>query len=162
MRRSQLREHVFKLLFMSEFNPPEDMESEISLYLSSPEEEIGEEEGAEIREKIIKIVPCFPAMDKVISENSEKWPLSRMGKVELSILRLAVYEIFLDDSVPEKVAVNEAVELAKKFGQDNAGSFVNGVLSGVLKDKERTERILSGEMRDPQEKTVDPGEEADG
>ncbi len=57
-----------------------------------------------------------------------------MGKVELSILRLAVYEILYDDAVPEKVAINEAVELAKKYGQDNAGKYVNGVLAGIVKE----------------------------
>jgi N utilization substance protein B len=63
----------------------------------------------------------------------EGWTLERVGKVELTILRLAVYEIKYDESVPDTVAINEAVELSKKYGQEDAGSFVNGILAKVIK-----------------------------
>ncbi len=134
MKRSLIREHIFVLLFMSEFNSPEDMPEKIRLYMESPEANADEASRDEIREKYEKVAALIPRLDEAIEENSKKWPLSRMGKVELSILRLAAYEIFFDEDVPEKVAINEAVELSKKYGQDNAGSFVNGVLSGMLKD----------------------------
>ena len=71
----------------------------------------------------------------VIGSGLKGWRLDRVGKVELAILRLAVYEICFDDDVPAGAAINEAVELAKKFGQDNAGQFVNGVLAQFAAEK---------------------------
>ena len=77
-----------------------------------------------IREKMAEI-------DKTIDEKSTGWKTSRMGKVELTILRLAVYEMLFDEDVPVTVAINEAVEIAKKFGGDDTPAFVNGVLAKV-------------------------------
>ena len=134
MKRSLLREHIFVLVFMSEFNSPEDMPEEIRLYLESPEGKADEASKAEIEEKVGRILPLIPELDDLIEKHSDKWSVSRMGKVELSILRLAAYEIRYDESVPDKVAINEAVELAKKYGQDNAGKYVNGVLAGIVKE----------------------------
>ncbi len=134
MKRSLIRERIFVLVFMSEFNSPEDMPEEIRLYMESPEGNADEKTAEEIREKVERLLPLIPEIDKVIEKHSDKWSIDRMGKVELSVLRLAVYEILYDDSVPDKVAINEAVELAKKYGQDNAGKYVNGVLAGVVKD----------------------------
>ena len=68
-------------------------------------------------------------IDEKINEIAEGWRTRRMGKVELTILRLAVFEMKYDEEIPEKVAINEAVELAKKFGGDEAPAFVNGILA---------------------------------
>ena len=76
-----------------------------------------------------KIVALIPELDREISEKLEGWKIGRLGKVELAILRLALYEIRYDDDVPTGAAINEAVELAKKFGQDNSGQFINGILA---------------------------------
>ena len=73
------------------------------------------------------------AIDEIISNNAVGWSIKRITKTALAILRLAIYEIKYVDDVPEKVAINEAVELAKRFGEDGAGAFVNGVLAGVVK-----------------------------
>ncbi len=134
MKRSLIRERIFVLVFMSEFNSPEDMPEEIRLYMESPEGNADDKTAALIREKVEKILPLIPEIDEIIGKHSDKWSVDRMGKVELSVLRLAVYELLYDDSIPDKVAINEAVELAKKYGQDNAGKYVNGVLAGVIKD----------------------------
>ena len=134
MKRSLIREHIFVLIFMSEFNSPEDMPEEIRLYLDSPEGKADPGSRAEIEEKTGRVLKLIPEIDGIIEKHSDKWSVSRMGKVELSILRLAVFEILYDDTVPEKVAINEAVELAKKYGQDNAGKYVNGVLAGIVKE----------------------------
>lgn len=69
----------------------------------------------------------------MINEIAEGWKTERMGKVDLTILRLAVYEIRFDEDVPTSVAINEAVELAKKYGQDGSPSFVNGILAKFAK-----------------------------
>jgi N utilization substance protein B len=71
-------------------------------------------------------------IDDALNEKSAGWKTSRMGKVDLTILRLAVYEIRFDSDIPDKVAVNEAVELAKKYGTDDSASFINGVLAKFL------------------------------
>ena len=72
-------------------------------------------------------------MDEEIAAVSEGWKLDRMGKVDLTIIRLALYEMRYDDQVPEKVAVNEAVEIAKKFGGDSSPQFVNGILAKLMR-----------------------------
>ena len=72
-------------------------------------------------------------IDRLINENTEGWDTTRMGKVELTVLRLAVYEMVFDDDIPTGVAIDEAVELAKKFGQENSGGFVNAILAKIKK-----------------------------
>lgn len=128
MSRRELREQIFKLLFRIEFNK-EDMEEQKELFFEDDENRIGEKDAVYIREKYDSIAEKLPEIDNMINEEAECWTTARMGKVELTLLRLAVYEIKFDDAIPASVAINEAVELAKKFGQDGAASFINGVLS---------------------------------
>ena len=90
---------------------------------------VKEKDAEYVSEKYQKIQEKLPQIDEMINEKAEKWDTARMSKVDLTILRLAVYEIMFDDSVPTGVAINEAVELAKKFGQDASFSFVNGILA---------------------------------
>ena len=71
-------------------------------------------------------------IDIMIDEKAKGWKTSGMGKVELTILRLAVYEMLFDEDVPATVAINEAVEIAKKFGGDDTPAFVNGILAKVV------------------------------
>ncbi len=132
MSRRQLREHIFKLLFRIEFNSIEDMPEQVQIYMEDLWEE-PEAQLAYIHEKFEKIVAKLPEIDAIIEDAAEGWNKSRMGKVDLTIIRLAVYEIMFDDDIPVSVAINEAVELAKRFGRDESSSFVNGVLSKVLK-----------------------------
>lgn len=136
MNRHELREQVFKLLFRIEFNTVEDMQEQIALYTQDTalfdedtEVEKTEAESAYITEKNEKIMEKLSEIDQAINEKAEGWSTDRMGKVELTILRLAVYEIMYDEEVPTSVAINEAVELAKEFGQDNSGKFVNAILA---------------------------------
>ena len=145
MKRSLIREHIFVLVFMTEFNFPEEMPEKVRLYMESLEKPADDASREEIEGKFKKIQSNIPEIDSIIEAHSDKWTVQRMGKVELSILRLAVYELIFDETVPEKVAINEAVELAKKYGQDNAGSFVNGILSGVIKDDDIRNKALEGE-----------------
>ena len=129
MKRSLIREHIFVLVFMSEFNPPDEMPDEVRLYMDNLDKKADEAGREEIEDKFSKLLPLIPEIDKMIDSHSEKWSVSRMGKVELSIIRLAVYEIRFDEEGPEKVAVNEAVELAKRYGNADSAAFINGVLS---------------------------------
>ncbi|MEE3493516.1 MULTISPECIES: transcription antitermination factor NusB [Butyrivibrio] len=129
MNRSLLREQVFKLLFRVEFNPMEEMPEQEELFTSTSDDDFSKQDADYIREKYEKIAEKLDDIDKAINEKTKGWDTDRMAKVELTIIRLAVYEIKHDDSVPTGVAINEAVELAKKFGQDGSPAFVNGVLA---------------------------------
>ena len=81
-----------------------------------------------------KIIACVPKLDERLNQVAEGWKTKRMGKADLAILRLALYEMLYDESIPVKVAINEAVELAKKFGGDDSPSFVNGILAKTVKE----------------------------
>ena len=128
MTRRNLRIQIFKLLFRVEFNQPEEMSEQMALFFNT-EETIDEEAQVEIQEKYEAIEEKLSELDRMLNEKATGWTTTRMGKVDLAILRLALYEILYDDKVPASVAINEAVEIAKKFGQDESPSFINGILA---------------------------------
>ena len=128
MSRRQIREHIFKMLFRVEFNTSEDMPEQVRLYMEDLPE-ISEKDAGHIQKKYDAIIARLPEIDQIIEDKAESWNISRMGKVDLTIIRLAVYEIKYDDTIPVSVAINEAVEIAKRFGQDESPAFVNGVLA---------------------------------
>lgn len=128
MSRRELREQLFKLLFRVEFNSLEDMSEQERLFFED-EETAKDDDAGYISDKYHKIQQKLSEIDGQLNERTEGWDTTRMSKVDLTILRLAVYEINYDDSVPTGVAINEAVILAKKFGQDASSSFVNGILA---------------------------------
>lgn len=132
MSRREIREQIFKILFRIEFNQIEDMPEQLRLFFEQ-EEAMEEKDQKEIREKYEKIADKLETIDGMLTEKADKWSVNRMGKVELTLLRLAVYEIEFDDNIPVSVAINEAVELAKKFGQDESPAFINGVLAKFTK-----------------------------
>ena len=131
MTRREYREHVFKMLFRVEFHDPEELDEQDVLYLEDSEE-LTDREKDEIRERVSNIIDKIPYIDSKINEKTQGWKTDRFGKVELSIIRLAIYEIEFDNKIPAKVSVNEAIELAKKFSGDNAPAFVNGVLKNFI------------------------------
>ena len=128
MSRRELREQIFKLLFRVEFNSMEDMAEQEQLFFED-EDAAKEEDAVYISDKYHKISEKLSEIDSQLIEKAQGWHTDRMNKVDLTILRLAVYEICYDEDVPTGVAINEAVELAKKFGQDASFGFVNGVLA---------------------------------
>ncbi|MBO5208230.1 MAG: transcription antitermination factor NusB [Lachnospiraceae bacterium] len=128
MSRRELREQIFKLLFRIEFNSLEEMPEQEKLFFED-ECEADVEDTEYISAKYQKIIEKMSDIDKMLNEKAENWDTGRMGKVDLTILRLAVYEIAYDEDVPTSVAINEAVELAKKFGQDASAGFVNAILA---------------------------------
>lgn len=129
MKRSEIRENIFKLVFCGDFHSSEELSDQVASYLEEELPEIGEKEYAYISEKFEKIKNQVTEIDAKINEVAKGWKTDRMGKAELAILRLAVYEMLYDEDVPVKVAINEAVELAKKFGGDDSPAFVNGILA---------------------------------
>ena len=131
MKRTEQREHNFKMLFGVEFNAGGDMPEQLELYFGQLEG-AGEKDLDYIREKVQKIASKVEEIDALINEHTTRWKTSRMNKVDLTILRLAVYEMRWDEDVPTGVAIDEAVELAKKYSSEDGPSFVNGVLAKLV------------------------------
>jgi len=129
MGRHEQREQLFKLLFRVEFNSMEDMPEQIKLFFQDEETEYTQKAMEAISEKYEKIQAQLPEIDKMLDEKVEGWNTARMGKVELTVLRIAIFEIVFDDDVPATVAINEAIEIAKVYGQEASGGFVNAVLA---------------------------------
>lgn len=131
MYRRELRDYTFKMLFHVEFYKEEEMEEQIANYVSEMDE-LGDAERSLLIGKIKEILPQLTTLNEKISAASQGWKLNRMNKVDLTIIRLALYEMLFDDEVPTKVAINEAVELAKKYGGDESPQFVNGILAKLV------------------------------
>ncbi len=147
MTRREMREHCFKMLFGVAFYPAEETAGQAEQYFNSPEEDDTTEEGkteiihqvdvsGQDREFLIARVESMaariPELDEKINHVAEGWKTRRMGRVELAILRQALYEMIYDSEVPEKVAINEAVDLAKKYGGKDSSAFINGVLARLV------------------------------
>ena len=133
MGRHEQREQVFRLLFQAEFHPAEDMPRQMRLFLEDNEDINSQKDADYIEARCQSIREKIPEIDRLIDDNTVGWETARMGKVELAVLRLAVYEMRFDEDIPEGVAINEAVEIAKQYGQDNAGGFVNAILGKIAK-----------------------------
>ena len=131
MTRRVLREHIAQMLFGVEFHEKDDIEEQAQGYIEGLDE-CTDKDAEYMLTKLKKIVDVVDDIDKVIEEASVGWKLNRMNKLDLTVLRLAVYEIQYDEDIPDKVAINEAVELAKKFGGESSPSFVNGILAKIV------------------------------
>ena len=168
MRRREQREHIFKLLFISEFNTQKEMEEQLALYLADIEN-LEESDRDYISRKYMNIMNHTDELDEKLNSISMGWKTSRMNNVDLSIIRLAAYELIFDEDVPGKVAINEAVELAKCFGSEESGAFVNGILGKIAnpdkkvaarkasskKEEQTSARPKSGfKVKDPSKKVV--------
>ena len=129
MSRRELREQIFKLIFRAEFYDKEELPEQEKLFFEDYELNMKPEDETYISEKSNKILEKLDEIDGMINQEAKGWTTERMGKIELTILRLAIYEIKFDEDVTAGVAINEAVEIAKKFGQEESAGFVNGVLA---------------------------------
>ena len=132
MTRSEMREHVFKLIFRVPFHDKNELREQIDYYFDGLTD-VNEKDYEYIKNKALLVCELSDELDEKINSVSEGWPVDRIGKAELAIMRLAVYEMLYDDDIHVNVAINEAVELAKSYGSDdNAASFVNGVLAKLV------------------------------
>ena len=127
MTSRELREHIFRLLFLAEFYEGQELHEQTELYLDKLKT-AQEKDLVYLREKTDRIEERLKDIDALLDGVSKGWSTGRMGKADLSILRLAVYEMKYDDDIPTGVAINEAVELAKLYGGEDSASFINGVL----------------------------------
>lgn len=133
MNRSEIREQAFKLIYSLEIQKDVNLKEQVDLYLESNEIENGN-----AIDYIKDVVFGIDNNEKEILSEIEKylksdWKIDRISKIDLSILKLAIYEIKYKE-LPFKVAINEAVELAKKYGEESSKKFVNGVLANVVKE----------------------------
>ena len=135
MTRRQLRENVFKMLFRVEFHDDKELPEQLILF-EDELEPISEDEKIYMTNKYKDIYAHIEELDAAINEVSKGWKTIRMGKVDLTLIRLAVYEIRFEEEIPVKVSINEAVELAKKYGQETSGGFVNAILAKFVKAKQ--------------------------
>jgi N utilization substance protein B len=131
MSRRELRENLFRMLFLKDFHDDEDLKEQIELFFELMEKP--NEKDCQYLDKRFKLMnEKLDEIDVIIEEASSGWRTNRMGKVDLTILRLATYELKFDEEIPTGVAINEAVEIAKKFGEDNSPSFINGILAKIV------------------------------
>ncbi|MBO7352759.1 MAG: transcription antitermination factor NusB [Lachnospiraceae bacterium] len=149
MTRRNIREHLIKLLYIRDFHEAEEFEEQENLYFSlftkleHPTEdivpvgkdlpEVSDADLQYIRERYDSIISRLGEIDHILEVAMSGWTINRVSKLELAILRVAVYEMKFDDDIPPKVAIDEAVELAKIYGsKDTSYGFVNGILAKIL------------------------------
>ena len=140
MNRHEIRKEVFKAVFMNEFHNTDDMEDVIGTFLdgrdNAEEEDLAKNNKSPEDEEYIKtksedIISKLPEIDELINKSVDGWKTTRMAKVDLTLIRLALYEIKYE-SMPVGVAINEAVSLADEFGTDSSAGFVNGALAKLV------------------------------
>ena len=138
MNRSEGREAAFKLLYSLQISQSENLEEQEDLFIT--EEEIGSKEAIKYIKNVINGVNenKDEIEKKIINNIKEDWSISRISKIDLALLKLGIYEIMYS-KLPYKVVINEVVELAKRYGDDNSKAFVNGVLASIVKDNHISE-----------------------
>ncbi len=133
MKRSAIRELTFRLIYSLEIQKAENLEEQIELYLEC--NEVEDEEAKEyIKDAILGINEHIEEIQELIEKNLKAdWKIDRISKIDLSLLKLAIYEIKYKE-IPYKVAINESLELAKKYGEETSKNFINGILASVVKE----------------------------
>mgnify|MGYP005754322497 CR=1 FL=1 len=135
MSRRNARKHIFNLVFQTEFNTDTDVKEAIETY-TEEYEDFQKGESDFVSREYRGILANTESIDSYIDKYAVGWSVERLAKTDLAILRIGVYEIMFDNEIPDAVAVNEAVELAKEFSGDKAPAFINAVLSKIVKSKD--------------------------
>lgn len=134
MSRKKARDNAFKCVYELEFGRDENIEKILE---NCYEENNNKPDEKEYIESVLKgIKENLAEIDDIILSKLKNWSFDRIAKIDLAILRLAIYEIKYIEDIPEKVSANEAVELAKTYGNNDSKSFVNGVIAKVIESKE--------------------------
>ena len=133
MKRSAIRELTFRLIYSLEIQKVEDLEEQIELYIQC--NDIEDDDAKEyIKDAILGIKENNIEIQGLIEKNLKAdWKIDRISKIDLSLLKLAIYEIEYKE-IPYKVAINESLELAKKYGEETSKNFINGILASVVKE----------------------------
>lgn len=134
MSRRKARDNAFKCIYEMEFNKDENVVK--ILYNCYDENNVSDDEKEYIEKVVNGVKSNIEEIDKIILSKLKNWSIDRIAKIDLAILRLAIYEINYMEDIPVKVSANEAVELAKTYGNNDSPSFVNGVIAKVIENKE--------------------------
>ena len=134
MERSAIRELAFKLIYSLEIQGEVNLNDQVELYIEA--NDIKSESAKEyVKDAILGIEKNKEEIKSLIEKNLKAdWKMQRISKIDLSILKLAIYEIKYKD-IPYKVAINEAVEIAKKYGEETSRKFINGILASIVKEE---------------------------
>lgn len=135
MSRKSDRKHAFNLIFQLPFHEQIDVDKASARYYEGLANDTNIDKTF-VEKKFKGVIENQKAIDEHIGNASEGWDFSRLSKVDIAIMRLAVYELMFDDDIPTKVSINEAVELAKDFSSDEAPSFINGILGKIVSIKD--------------------------
>lgn len=148
MSRRIGREYAIQFLFSLDFNKTDDVENQLDEFLQHSQENREEEDSVlnkSSKKYTLNVVKGtmqhIEEIDRLIEFHTTGWKMERIARVDLAIIRLAIYEIVFDNEVPDSVAANEAIELAKKYSTEDSGSFVNGVLGKIIRGKDEQEGI---------------------
>jgi N utilization substance protein B len=133
-----MREYIFKSLFQWDFHPEKDLDEIADFELNYLKDEKIRKQAFEY---ISGIKNNIKKIDEIIQKNLENWTLDRLSVVDRSLLRLGTYELLFVLDVPIEVTIDEIIELGKKFGTENSGKFVNGVLDKIAKDRAPKEKF---------------------
>ncbi len=142
MSRRLARESAIQFLYSTDYNKNESIDEMLRDFFDADEENNGNKlqdvlnsNDIKFAEEIIKgTIDNLDRIDQLIQSNTTGWTKERIAKVDLAVLRLALYEILYRDDIPDSVAINEAIELAKKYSTDESGGFVNGVLGKIIRE----------------------------
>ena len=132
MSRKQSREFAMQLIYQIGLRGGEDRNELIELAYEESENEYSDNDRAYIEDVVNGVFSNLKELDKVVSGNAKGWKLGRIARIDLSILRLSIYEIKYRDDISFNISINEAVELAKKYGTEDSGSFINGILGKAV------------------------------
>lgn len=132
MSRKSAREEAMKLIYQKIMNKTGSKEILDGFY-ENLENELSEEERNYINECVSGAEENEAKLDAYIEENSKGWKINRISKVDLAIMRLALYEMLYREDIPTAVAVNEAIELSKKFSGEKSSTFINGILGNIIR-----------------------------
>ncbi|WP_027369674.1 transcription antitermination factor NusB [Desulfovermiculus halophilus] len=138
--RRQGREKAFQVLYGMQFYPQPDLGHMLRTFdhfIGNHEEDLGTGDGFAL-ELVRGVLSNLPRLDALITAHCKNWRLERIGKIELTVLRLSLFELLHREDVPDKVAINEGIELAKKFGDNRSGGFVNGILDAIVHAREQS------------------------
>lgn len=132
LTRTEMRENLYQVLFRMDYFSGEELPEQLELFLDEISATGREKE--ELRTRFQAVAAHVEDLDTMIEDKSNGWRVQRLAKSDLTVLRLAIYEMCYDDKIPVGVAISEAVELAKTYGGEKSAGFVNGILSTIAKE----------------------------
>jgi transcription antitermination protein NusB len=135
MNRKKSREVAMKLLYQMSINK-EEVEVAIESFIDNMEESMKEVDLSYVRQVLNGVNENLEQLDKCIEKYLINWKMSRLSKINLSILRICTYEVLFEEDIPDKVSINEAIELSKKYSEEKSFTFINGVLDKIIKNEQ--------------------------